>query len=201
MKKTELIGHQLFDFDWPFDQDGYVLDTNPKGYKVVRRRGGPLRYYRPLRDHPGLVREFSELREEEDYIDFAGRFGLLGHHFDLQSSADDKEPVAEWYFRSKNIRDLLAAHDKGDQKTAVKKYNKMHHLLRTFVHAEETKKARIVVQPSTLFGAMMLQVADELTTGIRFKRCSNCTTWFQHRTNKNFCSDQCRYAHNNKRRK
>ena len=201
MKENELIGHQLFDLDWPIDQDGYVIDTDPEGRQIVRRRGGPLRYYRPLRDHPGLAREFSELREEEDYIDFAGRFGLLGNSLDLASSTDDKELVAHWFLRSKQIRDLLGAHDNGDKKAAVKMYNETHHLLRTFVHAEETRKSRIVIQPSTLFGAMILQVADELTTGIRFKRCSNCTTWFQHRANKNFCSDQCRYAHNNKRRK
>jgi len=70
--------NDLFLFDWKVDQDGYNLEffqppplapvipvtvlsevaTEP--YWIIKPRGGPLHYYRPLKDHPGLARRFVD---------------------------------------------------------------------------------------------------------------------------------------------
>ncbi len=208
--KNELEEDNLFDFEWPVDQHGYVAETvypdpservtllGSKEREVIRRRNGPFRFYRPLAEFPGLAREFSETSEDE-YLDFAGRYGLLG--VGLDATPDDRENIFFWRERQQGIRSIFAAKDGGDAKGAIKLYNETKYFIRTFIRAEEMRKARLVVQPRTLFGAMLLQVADELTTGIKFKRCDNCSTWFKYRANKNFCSSKCRYAHSNKRRK
>ena len=208
--KTELEEGGLFDFEWPVDQYGYVAETispvpservalvGNKEREVIRRKNGSLRFYRPLTEFPGLAREFS-VTPEDEYLGFAGRFGLLG--MGLSSTPDDREDISLWRERQQTILSIFTARDAGDAKTANQLYNSTNHFIRTFIIAREMKNARLVVQPRTLFGAMLLQVADELTTGIEFKRCDNCSTWFKFRANKNFCSSKCRYAHSNKRRK
>jgi hypothetical protein len=200
---------RLFDFEWPVDQYGYAAETiTPDPTKrvallgneereVIRRKDGPLRFYRPLAEFPGLAREFSET-SEDGYLDFAQRYGLLG--MGLDATPDDCEDLYQWRERQQIIRSILIARDGEDAKEAIRLYNETNHFIRTFIRTEETRKARIVVRPLTLFGAMLLQVADELTTGIKFKRCRNCFIWFKYRANKDFCSSKCRYAHSNKRR-
>ena len=197
----------LFDFHWPVDQDGYEVETIPGSkseritllgnwgpYDVLRRKGGPQRFYRPLVDAPGLAREFSEL-PEEGYLDFICRFGFLSVNPDDHIQ---NESVSEWQRLQGCVRDILEARDAGDVRKAVDIYNQTGHFLRTYIDFSETTKRHLRIIPLSLFGVMMLQVADELTTGIEFQRCLNCTTYFPRRSNKKFCSDRCKAAHNRK---
>jgi len=204
------VENPLFDFDWSVDQFGYEIETEiPDPLKritllgstereVIKRRNGPPRKYRPLSEFPGLAREFSVVPEKE-YLNFANRYGFLG--MGLMSTPDGPEDIRIWRDRQKAILNILTARDAGKAKVANQLYNNTNHFMRSFVATQGLKKPRLVVQPHTLFDAMMLQVADELTTGINFKRCDNCTTWFKFRPNKNFCSSKCRYAHSNKKNK
>ena len=113
----------LFRFTWQVDQLGYDLKYRHRepepgrralilgeivGWHLVRK-GGPLREYWPLDDHPGLFRQFANLPEDlspedqstepKDLLAFANEFGLLGHMsgtFMPQSEPPDSESLHIW---------------------------------------------------------------------------------------------------------
>src|SRR4051812_4446339 len=107
--------NDLFAFDWGVDQDGYELankapspleglvppyspeferELERGGWKQeIRRRGGPLRYYRPM-ERPGLWRRLGEAANTRDGImAFVGEFGLLGDL--LHGTNIEKETLGE----------------------------------------------------------------------------------------------------------
>src|SRR5277367_4620346 len=78
----------LFEFRWAVDQDGYEIKaietrTGPSLADAVFwearicPRGGPLREYRPMDDHPGLWRRFAGCADANDALAFVQEFGLL----------------------------------------------------------------------------------------------------------------------------
>ncbi len=215
----------LFTFEWPVDKAGYDLelvkprrspgrtptqltagDTEP--YYVIRRRGGPLSYYRPLEDHPGLARRLADLAttaasDDTALRDFANEFGLLGVWAGLgfDPEKDREERIDDWRSFARSLRYVFWLKDGGNLETACTEFNE--HVRPRFtarIYYERAKRPELEIVPATLAGALWFQVAGELTYGTKFKRCDWCPTWFPvgrgtgRRETRKFCSDRCRMA-------
>jgi hypothetical protein len=57
------------EFEWWRDAAGYeyVPPEAPGALGRIRRKGGPVRWYRPLDFHPGLFQQFAELSRDVDW--------------------------------------------------------------------------------------------------------------------------------------
>lgn len=219
-----MTNNDLFALEWPVDQAGYELelikprrstgrttlltasDTEP--YYVIRRRGGPLSYYRPLDDnYLGMARRFADLAtassDDTTLRDFANEFGLLGVWAGLGFDPEEnrEERIDEWRSLTKSLRYVYSLIDSGSLETACAKFNEhIHPRFTTRIHYERAKRPKLKIVPATLVGTLWFQVAGELTHGTKFKRCDWCPTWFPvgpktgHRETRKFCSDRCRMA-------
>ena len=109
---------ELFHFEWAVDQHGYepvsaeelpagverpVLGEPPiNGGWWIRRKGGPLRWYRPLESRRGLARglarRFAYLsKEPQAILKFANQFGFLG----VGQTGFEEDVIEEhvWFWR------------------------------------------------------------------------------------------------------
>ncbi len=210
----------LFDFEWCVDQRGYeavsaeelpegverpILENPPKTGWVLRRKGGPLRRYRPLEEHPGLFRRFAYLPEEPQAIlEFANEFGILGVGLTEPTEDLDWEELSlYWLNHIRGLRVVVDGIDTGNAASMAADFNKyVVPAMTVRIEAARGQRFRLHVTPTNLLSAMWFQVAGELTDGIRFKKCKWCPNWFPygprtgHKTTKVFCSDRCRKAWN-----
>ncbi len=220
----------LFHFDWYVDQHGYEEVVYERGVergaerraalsakegKYIRGKGGPLRAYRPLEDFPGLHRRFAELPMDTPAIlEFVHMFGLLG-----SSSSESwlgEEDLSYWHGSITSMRHMVHALDVGerDRNEACEWFN--IHMNAVPPHRPQVSvwikygpglRAQSRMVPSTLLGAMYLQMLDELTGRPSFKKCKWCPNWFSYgrgtgrRETKEFCSDRCRVAWNREKKR
>jgi hypothetical protein len=198
----------LFQFEWGVDQHGYELlppdadDGSPgatllsgkfRGW-FIRRKGGPLRFYRPLTEHRGLFREFANVGlSPEDMLSFVQRYGLL-YEGDSQS-VDELKRLRLLFW---TVAKMIDEHP-NEKRLAAPAYNNAFKPRMT-IRLDYTHKKRVGfrIVPLTLFGAMAQQLGTEISDDQRFKKCKFCPTWFPigkgtgHRETKEFCSDKCR---------
>lgn len=212
-------------FQWPVDQDGYEIVAPEKaanavrlsnaaafyrdelqeadllGRGVIRRKGGPDRWYRPMVDTPGMARQLASLHREDDHKSprngdirrFVARFGLLAN--------PDGEYVADWIYTIRYLAAFARAIDRGDKALAREIFNErivppMTVRLRGSKDGRPTANWSLAIAPTNLMGAAWLQIAGELTSGIGMQKCAapDCLDWFPERSNKRFCNDRCRNA-------
>jgi len=206
----------LFSFEWPVDQSGYEFEwiTPPppspsapnsllsefrdEPHFVIRGRGGPFRYYRPLEDSPALARRFADLAatssDDTAFLDFANEFGLLG-------LGKVTERIDDWQHIAKGLALILGLKDAGSLQAACTEFNEhVHTRFTAKIHCERVGRPKLEIVPATLAGALWFQVSGELTHGTKFKRCDWCPIWFPvgrgtgHRETRKFCSNRCRMA-------
>lgn len=80
--------------------------------------------------------------------------------------------------------------------------DKLHGAMRAAIlHDTETHELKLRMVPTSLLGAMWLQLSQELTGGIKSRQCAECGKWFEisleqsgFRRNRQYCSDGCRMA-------
>ena len=134
---------ELFHFEWYVDQDGYEAVSAadpPEGVQRpvlqaaslpagqgfwLKRKGGPLRAYRPLEKHPGLFRQFAHLsRTPQAFLEFANEFGFLGVG---QSGHPDDVASLEhswwWHNHIQGFRDYLEGIDDEDKHSIASVFN------------------------------------------------------------------------------
>ena len=210
-------------FEWPVDDAGYsIVDHKPKPPKGrsarlltgepsgphIVRKGGPLRTTRPLELHRTLFVEFARLDgTDESCLRFANSFGFLGLWLD--EKADDRVgPTGESLDR---FRDVI-----GDTRRLVDAWQASPN---TFASHQELTITRLDVslvpidgrptlriRPRSLIGAIHLQFAQAVSTGLDIRTCDHCGKLFEiggaGRTRKaRFCSDRCRTDYHVARRK
>ena len=213
------MSESLFQFDWPVDAAGYdilppevsfeemmktadsLLGDGRRTTHDVRRKGGPLRYYRPLEDHPALFRQFgSDVTDYESLRGFLDQFGLLTESgFDSMRSSLSGEECLQWAGFMRTVAQLI---DDGDRLGAIKLFNENRLTVRLNpkISTSTSGRAKLEVLPTSLVGAMMVQLAGALTEGTKFRRCKHCGKWFPfgpgtpNSIRKEFCADKCRVA-------
>ena len=210
-------------FEWPVDDAGYsIVDHKPKPSKGrsarlltgepsgphIVRKGGPLRTTRPLELHRTLFVEFARLDgTDESCLRFANSFGFLGL-FPDEKMDDRVGPAGESLAQ---FRDAIA-----DMRRVV---NAWQAIPDTFASNQEIKIARLDaslvpidgrptlrIRPRSLIGAIHLQFAQAVSTGLDIRTCDHCGKLFEiggaGRTRKaRFCSDRCRTDYHVARRK
>lgn len=213
---------QLFKFEWGVDEHGYeaasaeelppgverpVLEEPPiNGGWWIRRKGGPLRWYRPLENRRGLARglarRFAYLpKESQEILKFANQFGFLG----VGQTGYEEDVIEEhvWYWRqhADYMRGVVKAIDAGKKSLAVQTFNRhVEPHMTIWIEASPGHPSVLHVAPMNLLAAMWFEIAGELTKGTKYKKCERCPNWFPygprtgHKVTKRFCSDRCRKA-------
>jgi hypothetical protein len=202
----------LFQFEWAVDQAGYdyqqglSFETNPPRWTdpIIRARGGALRYYRPLEDHPGLWRRFATTCSSADgALDFVTQFGLPGDgplQGPFGSRPPGSEPLLHILSTAGLIRQIADKLDSGNRKAAADLFTRLAQptLTAGLVWPDREAFPEFKLVPRTLRGALLIQAGEAITGDRKFRRCRN-DEWFQlgsgaHTVHREFCSDRCRVA-------
>jgi len=208
-------------FEWLVDVAGYsIVDHKPKPSKGARiltgepsgphivRKGGPLRPTRPLEFHPLLFKQFADLDGTvESCLGFTNSYGFLGLFLD--ETADDrvgKDGESLDLFRSAvtDMRHLVNAWQALGDEFASNQELTITRLDASLVPIGGRTTLRI--RPRSLIGAIHLQFAQAVSTGLDIRNCDHCGKLFETggtgRTRKaRFCSDRCRSDYHVARRK
>jgi len=212
----------LFHFDWYVDQHGYevipierdLLFAEPvtsisegRHGEFIRGKGGPLRAYRPLEEFSGLHRTFAELQADTPSIlEFVHMYGLLGVGFSEPGLGE--EDLGLWHRSIASMRNLVQVIDADQRGYACELFNKhVHPRVTARIEHEPGRHTRPQMIPFNLEGALYIQVLDELTRAIKFRRCKVCPNWFSYgpgtgrRETKEFCSARCRVVWNREKKR
>lgn len=209
-------------FEWPVDDAGYqivapekrkrsagrravILDDVELGPRI-KRRGGTLRMIRPL-DHSTLFVDFARLDgSDNSCIEFASRFGYLGP---FQTEDEDRvgehgESVLLWRDDIDRMRRNVEAWQANPAAFVLVREIVMARLEASLVPVDG--RAVLRIRPTSLIGAMQLQFAQAISTGLDIRNCDHCGKLFETggggRTRKaRFCSDRCRSDYHVARRK
>ncbi len=214
---------ELFHFEWYVDQDGYEAvsaEDLPEGVRrpvlqaptlpagqgfYLKRKGGPLRTYRPLEEHPALFRQFAYLsRTPQAFLEFANEFGFLGVDCsEHPESATWLEHSPYWHTHVQGFLYIVEGIDRDEKHSIASIFNQyVAPDMTVRIEAATAKRSALQVVPLNLIAAMWLQIAGELTDGTTFRKCDWCPTWFPygpgtgHRETRRFCSPRCRKASN-----
>jgi hypothetical protein len=202
-----------FRFVWPVDQEGYEIEhvtlDEPRGlgmereFDVIRPRGGPLWYYRPLEEDGLWLRFANACKTVEGVLSFVHQFGLL---------TQSPERLDRFLGTSAIIRRIAELLDAGDRLSATKLFPRtglpaMREGIFWYSDTPERFEFRLV--PLTLRDALLHQAGEAITGNRRFRRCRNesCPNWFRlgprantgegrrtYTARREFCSDRCRVA-------
>lgn len=194
------------DFEWPVDQSGYQLTEGSAVFKEIQREGGPLKYYRPIQEYPGLHRRFTALKKPDEMCEFACEFGSLyqlGHPHPQVPDGDKSESLTIWAMHIAKMKVIIECIDQGSGTEIAPVFNDA-------IDADMSVKLEpsaggqfgIQVYPGSLASALWLMLANELINPTPFRKCNECPNWFPYgpgtgaRKTKRFCSDRCRVAWN-----
>ncbi len=209
-------------FEWPVDDAGYsivdhkpkppkgrgarILTGEPSGPHIVRK-GGQLRTTRPLEFHRTLFMEFARLDgSDESCLRFANSFGFLGLFPD--EKVGDVGPYGEslilWRREIDLMRDCVKLWQASPDTFASNQELTITRLDASLVPIDGRPTLRI--RPRSLIGAIHLQFAQAVSTGLDIRTCDHCGKLFEiggtGRTRKaRFCSDRCRQDYHVARRK
>ena len=209
----------LFNMKWVVARDGYKIghpnapkNLNQRKYilgltsqyrfeKEIVSKTKEWRHYNPFEVRGGSVaREFASIPlideepDEDAVIQFANSYGLLG--LGLKDGTNE-ESLSEWKEKLLMFKAVFSDIDEDGAPFAGSSFNLMEIMprMRLKISPGERKWNRsLEINPSTLYGAMWLMVANEITMGIQMKPCQRdgCRKWFSRRSNKKYCSDKCR---------
>jgi hypothetical protein len=205
-------GEVLYRFEWARDKDGYVIEPSPglsgdsllaqaRAPDLIRGCGGPLDYYRPMEDHPGLWREFAErCTSPTTVVEFANEYGLpaSGTHAHQYLHDQMTAYVPDIVAAAANIRRLVDLIDlKHGEEETFDFFNQNFRGLVSMRIADGVLRP----VPVTLLSAMQIQAAEALTGNQIWKHCQNsaCHKSFQLGAGitkrRQFCDDRCRQEH------
>jgi hypothetical protein len=172
-------------------------------YDLIRSKGGPPRFYRPLNED-GLWLLFADAcKTAEGVLSFVNQFGHLTR------SPERLDSFLETAALIRRIAERLQA---GDRMAATNLFATsglptMKEAVLWSADRPEVFEFRFV--PITLRDALLHQIGEAITGNRLFRRCRNesCPNWFRlgpqsrteggaraYTTRREFCSDRCRVA-------
>jgi hypothetical protein len=146
--------HAIFQLQWPVDQDGYEIeertgtgttaaDMSPP-YQVIRPRGGPPRFYRPMTNHSVLWRRFADVCTTADgVLDFNNTSGMLSKQVGL---------LEDTLARAECLRAVMTSMDAGHLAVAagIFSQNLRPRLIATIIGTNRGGKFEFQMAPSDL---------------------------------------------------
>jgi hypothetical protein len=216
-----------FAFAWSVDQDGYEIlrdrDTaeapSNQSFDIIKSRGGPLRFYRPL-DTEGLWLRFAQsCTDAAGAILFATEFGLIG-----PSLTSREQRVDDMLETAARIRAIWKHHEAGAREAAerwaaIQLFNENLPSIKTGILwlTDDPRGPQYRFIPLTLRDALLHQAGEAITGNRRFRHCRNpgCPNWFRLgrqaageggnrqtiTARREFCSDRCRVASARRKKK
>lgn len=227
----------LFRFEWARDKHGYEIGEaarSPTFQELeIRPKGGPLEFYRPLEQHPGLFRrfanikpvmkthhptgrEYAESHDTDEILAFANEFGLLNFFSPHPDEDDLVEFLDNWSIHIGAMSEMVTLLDADQNHDAAEEFNSWaddddggtYFLAKVkLTPSKKSKRIYMNVSPVSLLSCMLLQLAEEITNNITYKKCKFCPNWFPfgpgtgHKRIKKFCSTRCRVAWNRQRKR
>ena len=222
--------NDLVFLEWQARRDGYQVQEQPAvpdigasagPYLIPIGRSGFI--YRPMEEHPSMFREFADLEPTpEAVVSFANKYGApigdFGHYKYTEGFPQTAEPLVT---REEIYRGNYLEHIYGyiqDMQKAVERYESgdLDGLITPsslasadlkFDRVEGRETPNLFIQPRTLKDAMWFQFARTVAGGIQIRKCSQCPAWFPFGTGTGrrksalYCSDRCRKAAHEKRRR
>ena len=236
MPRNSYQHERLFRFEWARDKDGYEIgkarSPTLQGMEI-RPKGGPLEFYRLLEQHPGLFRRFANIKpvmkihhltgreyveshDTDEVLAFANEFGLLTF---FSPRTDDDYPgelLVEWSSQIEAMSEIVTLLDADQNHDAAEKFNSWANYEKRswdlvaeikITASKKSQRLYLNLVPDSLLSCMFLQLAEEITNNIRYKKCKFCPNWFPygpgtgHKRIKKFCSTRCRVAWNRQQKR
>lgn len=195
----------VYDFSWPV-AERYEI----KRGKVVAH--GKVTTRQPLDVGPlaqALLSVYARYQKESDPLEktvhsFASAFGLL----EAESKEGQSERLDDWLglieTLAGQLQEIENAAQSGQWKAPATPLSA--NMRATLVRAPLTNFPKLEFRPVNLREAIVLQLAHKIATGAIIKTCLQCGNYFEagsagKRADARFCSEACRFAFNNERRR
>jgi hypothetical protein len=160
---------------------------------------------RPLELSADLYLELAKAKPTlEGHKEFAKRYGLL--------TDQQRDYVYEWPKLVENMRDLVTMVTnkeywdvRGGSYVPYELPIKV--ALRFGPSSEDGSGMALSIVPTNLYNALVLQCVSNRATGAEVRSCKACGGLFEiggssgHRSNREFCSDKCRFTFNHRSRR
>jgi hypothetical protein len=213
------------EFEWPVDTSGYRVEKRtfrpsggrkPTAQDWIMPKGGRVERRQPFAYQKMLYADFAGLAETPAAcLDFASKFGLLGltRHPGIdaavRSKAGEGESLLTWYGLIRTMRAQMELWQDDPRKLVAEGPRDLtvNDIAARLVPGGRGKGPLLSLLPTTLYGAMELQLALAVSAGAELRGCRNCGTLFEaggesERNRKaQFCSDRCRMEHHYNLRK
>lgn len=186
--------NKLFDLIWTVDKAGYEVSGN-----FIKPLTGKWKKYNPFNDTPGITREFSRIpfNLKTQTIDakgaqsFANKYGLLGLE-NLQN--EDLKAWAKMVILFWEIYSLIDGGLDIHARTVFNNFGPTPVLKLSISPGERKWFRSLEITPTTLYGAMWIMLANEITEGTRLQECeiTGCGKWFTAKSNQKYCSAACK---------
>lgn len=200
-------------FSWERDAAGYEIVDRPAikgetllgsfpGGTYVKRRGGVMEPYEPLKTH-GLYRRLADTdKTPEGALSFIKEFGNPN-----MMDADEYD-VERLYPFIENMKEGISLTHKGEWGVLADAFNsaaiRRHgfgHMTIGFDFQTGDKRPTITLRPRSLISAIWLQFALDCSGGAKLRKCRWCPEFFKygpgtgHRNTAVYCSPKCQKAH------
>ena len=172
----------------------------PKGLDLVERET-----YVP---EPALFREFADLElNRVDVLRFVDKYG----HPETYGTADNLPSGRRLNFLYRRVETMRAiVHfwrqgNIGDLVEHFRLFPPRSEIKLRLITGRDTPA--LVIEPMTLLDAMWLQFAQAISDDTQLRQCATCPSWFVHGTGTGrrgsaaYCSDRCRKAAYDKRKR
>lgn len=158
---------------------------------------------KPLDLFPDLYLELAKAKPD-GHREFAKKYGLL--------TDERHESTSVWPQLVQNMSNLVAkVADKGSWTIRNGAYDPYElsakFKLRFGPTDADAKKTALSIVPANLYNALVLQCVSSSAGGAEVRSCRACGYLFEiggtsgHRSNRDFCSDKCRFAYSHRSRR
>lgn len=193
----------LFDIEWTKCPDGYEIVHCEGEIEIIPKSQKRFVYHPYL--SKGLARKFADLSNdggeiiEKNKLEFANRYGLLG----ISLALDGRENLRVWANLCKWFRVIYYLNDSGGlkdlaQETFNNAQKETRPIYRPYIekNLKHPSRSKLKIRPANLGTLLWIMLADEITAGIKLKKCEadKCGEWFHDRGNKKCCSNACKQA-------
>jgi hypothetical protein len=173
----------------------WLLSTKSSDIQPARvvGKGGPLRSDRPLDKFPELFKIFVEIpRTPEGVLEFINKFGPL-----TRSVEGDSVPAVL------DVADMMQKRLHGlNPRLGGSADIPLTNLQAWLANDRATGGIMLKMAPATLRDALWLQLAQNLSSGVKVRQCRHCNKWFRagpgtdRRADAEFCKDEHRKRYN-----
>lgn len=199
------------EFEWAQFAD-YGVEVRPgrrgsllteEGSKLLVALGRPLKT-RPLKLFPELYLELAKAKPTlAGHKEFAKKYGLL--------TDQQRDYIYEWPQLVDNMSNLVTlVMNKERWDTQNGSYVPYELPVKTALRFGPTREAgsgmSLSIVPANLYNALVLQCVSNRALGAEVRSCRDCSALFEiggssgHRSNREFCSDKCRFTFNHRSR-